>query len=297
MADSFFLFFRSWPGFSTPFPFDRFNSLSDGEVVAALEAYADELRQSPEEQDKIEQRRLSRVEAVRQQAKRVPIGNAGGPVFDPHPDQSLPAICRVGAQLGWWQREIVGMAVPGSRVWVYETRFSELAEYLATEKLPGTDELGHDEVVDKSFVNPRFGFVPAVTMSAGDQASARRCMARIAGGGLPAVPFPEVVYMVAGWAHRIAAEIGAVWELEKRAEGSEEERQGEDEEKGGAKGGHRKWGHFYEFAVGYREKNPRDSWKEVVNEYKKKFSRRDAPSPTRACQVHCEYRKREQNPK
>ena len=57
------------------------------------------------------------------------------------------------------------------------------------------------------------------------------------------------------------------------------------------------WNDFYEFAVEYREQNSNSTWEDTVNEYKKKYTRRAAPTPARACQIYCEYRKRKQNPK
>ena len=69
-----YVFFRCWPGFTEPFPFERFNALPDDELASALDAFAREQLRLPEVRGQIKEKARGRrrrfIEAIMKQSKR-----------------------------------------------------------------------------------------------------------------------------------------------------------------------------------------------------------------------------------
>ena len=189
-----FLYFRCWPGFTDPFPFERFNSLSDEELGHDLDSYAREQLGNPEVCTQIEQRRQDRISATRRQAQRVLASRTGSTARlcrITQADRGLPLICRLGRQLGWWRPAIVGISGPGSKVWFYDSPSREFAEALLSE-LSSRPTLDYDEHMPEYHANPRFGSALSSRFSVGEQATIRRCIGKLAAGKPPPVPYAKL---------------------------------------------------------------------------------------------------------
>ena len=134
----YFLFFRCWPGFTKPFPFEQFNALPDDELGSALDSFAREQLRLPEIRERVRQaitrgkrRHTEWVEKVKEQSKQRTGGPASAtPALSPRKnfrqerwewircaDRTDPLVCRLGAYLGWWKREVVGQALGWPAVW------------------------------------------------------------------------------------------------------------------------------------------------------------------------------------
>lgn len=227
MADC-FLFLRCWPGFSEPFPFDRFDGIAgDEELSRALDSWAREEIRRPEARRAIMQvarLRKQRYLAGIQKRRGAYAGRPGRPrndtsgssfwtcgterdVYWPRirqPERPEPLVCRFGADLGWW-RQVGTESLPfGPRVWFHQVPSSELAEAVVSA-LNGRTDLHFEENKLEYYLRPRFGFVEDADTAL--RISALRCIDLIRRGEVPEVRDGEVALAVGKKAMRLADEM------------------------------------------------------------------------------------------
>ncbi len=211
-----FLFFRLWPGFSEPFPFDRFDGFAkDEELFQALNSYAREEIGRPEVRRQIKQtakkRRRELLAALRKRRGVYANRPAG---FPNRPTRQLserdlserrdPLVCRLGAYLGWW-RGVGDDPLPfGARVWFYQVPSSELAETVVSA-LNGRTDLHFDDNRLEYYLQPRFGFVEDTDVAL--RISALRCIESIQQGKIPEVRSGEMALAMGRKAMAIAEEV------------------------------------------------------------------------------------------
>ena len=171
-----FLYFRLWPGFTDPFPVDRFNGIAnDQDLLQALDDYALGEIARPEIRLQVKQVASTRRKNLlarlkRQSARRSPAGFGNASVrkrltkrdwYWPrirHADRRDPLVCRLGAYLGWWQKRWDESFPIGAWVWFYRVTSQELAEAFVSH-LNGRNDLEYDGHELEYYLSPRFGFV------------------------------------------------------------------------------------------------------------------------------------------
>jgi len=169
-----FLFFRFWPGFAEPFPFERFNTLPDAELVSALDSFARKQLRIPEVRTRIKEvakgRRRRFIESLNELWKRRSQGGPSvmrwtGPDFARKCWRSVrgaerkdPLVCRLGAYLGWWEKVWLDSSPFGPSVWFCRVSSPELAETLVS-LLNGRTGVDYDGNEMEYYFRPRFGFV------------------------------------------------------------------------------------------------------------------------------------------
>lgn len=171
-----FLYFRLWPGFTDPFPVDRFNGVADDQdLLQALDDYARGELARPEIRLQVKQvastRRKNLLAGLKwQSARRSPAGFGNASVrkrltkrdwYWPrirHADRRDPLVCRLGAYLGWWQKRWDESFPFGPRVWFYRVSSQELAEAFVSH-LNGRTDLEYEGHELEYYLKPRFGFV------------------------------------------------------------------------------------------------------------------------------------------
>ncbi len=242
MADC-FLFFRCWPGFSEPFPFDRFDGFAkDDELLQALNSWAREEIRRPEARRAImlvarwrKQEWLAEIQkrrgtyAGRPGRPRSSTSRRSAPrhvtsrdVYWPRirqPDRPEPLICRFGADLGWWREKgCFGANIPlwrergdnslpfGPRVWFYQVPSSELAETVVSA-LNGRNDLDFDDNKEEYYLRPRFGFVEDTNVAL--RISALRCIESIKRRKIPEVRSGEMALAMGQKAMAFADEMFA----------------------------------------------------------------------------------------
>jgi len=208
-----FLFFRFWPGFTDSFPVDRFNTLTDEELPAALKSFAlTEIRRPEIWKQVKEVRKRRKAKAIaglrRQSAQRL----GGGPVMGRWrakrvslaslvrgADRDDPWICRLGAYLDWWSRCGCDSSYAfGPRVSSQESA-EMIVSYLNSRKVDyHGNELEHH-------LRPRFGFLE--DLAADQQVSAQRCIDAIQRGNEPDVCSRREALVMGQKAIRIADEL------------------------------------------------------------------------------------------
>lgn len=197
-----FLFFRLWPGFTDPFPVDRFNAIAaDADLARALDSYAREEIGRPEVRHRIKQvaktRRRNSLAAIRKQsASRMMVGSPAVGVrkrltkrdwYWPRIRQAKhrdPLVCRLGAYLGWWREAWSDSSPFGSRVWFCRVSSPELAEALVS-LLNGRTGVDYDRNEVEYHLRPRFGFVEDADTTL--QIVAQRCINAMRRGEAPDV--------------------------------------------------------------------------------------------------------------
>jgi len=239
----YFLFFRCWPGFTEPFPFERFNALPDDELGSALNFFAREQLRLPEVRAGIKQeakrRRQKLLAGIRRQSRRRmgggPVPGAGRRIpkrewYWPRirgADRTDPLTCRLGAYLGWWHSGIVGLSGPVvPRIWFHETRSREFAEQLVVElnarsklaKLTTLTKRDFDTHELEYHANLRPGFISAEGLSDGQRASIRRCIQAIQEGRNPDVEYGSLVLPIGQRALAVALDLAKAWPVEEDKE-------------------------------------------------------------------------------
>jgi DNA-binding CsgD family transcriptional regulator len=225
----YFVFFRCWPGFKEPFPFEEFNGLSDKELPAALELFARKQLRSAEVRERIKRawkrRGKAFTEAIMRQSSRR-LGGGPIPSRDARPalsfhqmrwkrirraDREDLLVCRLGAYLGWWSGEKLARTdAVGPRVWFFDAPSRKFAEELVSE-LNARRGLDYDEHKVERHLKPRFGFVAAASLEAGQKASIQRGINSIERGKEPAVPHRKIALLVGQRARQVAKELAEAW--------------------------------------------------------------------------------------
>lgn len=235
----YYVFFRCWPGFTEPFPFERFNGLSEEELGSALESFAIEQLQTAEVRGRIKQigrqrrGRFPDTAALKRQSSKRMVGPAT-PALSPRKsvrqehwervrcaDRKDPLVCRLGAYLGWWHSEIVGLSGPVvPRIWFHETRSREFAEQLVVELNAGFKlaKLDYYARQLEYHANPRPGFISAEGLSDGQRASIWRCIQAIQEGREPAVEYGKLVLPIGQRALTVALDLAKAWPVEEDKE-------------------------------------------------------------------------------
>jgi len=227
-----FLFFRFWPGFSEPFPFDRFNGIAkDEELSQALDSWAREEIRRPEARRAIMQvarwrKQEWRARLAATQKRRGVVASRPGrfpndasrrspgtrrlterDVYWPRirqPERPEPLICRFGFDLGWW-RQVWDDPIPfGPRVWFYKVPSSELAEAVVSALNGRTDRDYEGNEVEHT-LRPRFGFVEDADITL--QVEALPCIDAIRSGKAPDVRGRKCALAMGQKAMAIADEI------------------------------------------------------------------------------------------
>ena len=225
---AYYLFFRCWPGFSEPFPFDRFNSLPDDELVKALDAYA--RGQVGAEKARIKSIRRERKRKLGRRPLQNPVPwQPSNKAQRGHYDYRVrgafrrdPLVCRVGAYLGWWNSadaSSAGVAAGrvhgwfvGPQVWMLEADDQALAEHLVVE-------LNDKQILDlhryKAVYlwtsNPRFGCVPSESFSTAERTSIQRQINAIGDGKQPGVGYGEASLLIGQRARQVATDVAEAW--------------------------------------------------------------------------------------
>ena len=225
----YFVFFRCWPGFREPFPFEDFNGLSDAELTTALDSFATEQVRTAAVRDRIKevgkQRRRRFNSALKKQSFRR-LGGGPSPGSEKKPrvsgrqmrwrrvrcaDRKDPLVCRLGAYLGWWRSEIRDQTAPcRPRAWVCETPSREFAKQLVSE-LNRRSSLDYGKHRPEFHFNPHFGFASDEAMSDRERASIRRCIGRIQANEDPPVEYAKEAKLIGYRAFQVALELDAGW--------------------------------------------------------------------------------------
>jgi len=235
----YFLFFRCWPGFSDPFPFERFNALPDDELPSALEVFARErLREERKRIKEVARGRrrefANTINAMKRQSRmRMGIGQALPACKSGHQvislrqrrwervrraDRKDPLVCRLGAYLGWCtDKKVNGPAVWFPAVWFCLSAYLALAGHLVKE-LNRQQCLDYDKHQLEHHANPRFGFVPADGLSLGQRASIQRCINAIQEGGKPAVQDAQLALIIGQKALAVALDVAKAWPIDEDKE-------------------------------------------------------------------------------
>ena len=218
MADC-FLFFRFWPGFSDPFPVDRFNSIADSDLPRALELYAREEIGRPEVRHRIKEtakaRRRNVIDGVKRQSSRRlgaprnrPVGRlAKRDWYWPQirrAERKDPLVCRLGAYQGWWQKRWFESLPFGPQVWFCRMSDCELAD-VVVRLLNGRTDLDYGENKLECVLQPRFGLAKDVDTTT--QIVAQRCITSIRRGEVPDVRASKMMLSMGQKAMRIADEM------------------------------------------------------------------------------------------
>lgn len=177
MAQEYFVFFRSWPGFTAPFPFERFNALPDGKIGPALFAYAREERKRPGVWKQLrEKTRGEWQEFIRDYSEGLDATNRKKLPYlwrKFHDDgyHNL-MVCRLGHHLGWWKKPEKQNWVWSPRVWFYRTESLQVANQLVSLLNEWSDR-DCDAQRDDCGLNPRFSFVESAQVPSAEIAHAR----------------------------------------------------------------------------------------------------------------------------
>lgn len=211
---AFLVFFRCWPGFKDPFPFDRFNELPDSDLLKALDKFALAELQTPEVKATMQSQREDFADRAKRQAKRV-IGPRTAVQCKPrgsitNHESTLPSICRLGKALGWWSSGVSGQLLPGPKMWFYEAPTLDFAETLVSE-LEKRRSLDYHKHAVEYHLNPRFGVVKSDELRSHEQAIVRRCIATVQAGELPALPYAEQAQLVGVRSCLVATELALEW--------------------------------------------------------------------------------------
>jgi len=223
---AYYVFVRCWPGFTEPFPFEQFNSLTEEELGPALEAFAREQLRAhgvrAQIKQRVKQRRRNRVSALVKQSKRL-LGPSPQPKSGRRvdireirrmiglPDRKLPLVCQLGDYLGWYRPWTTGdVGDWPSRVWFWKTLSREFAKQLVAE-LGCRPNLDFHEHQAEFYFNPRPGFISDEGMSNGERAAIGRFMNKIQAGQEPPVNRAKLAKLIGYRAFQVARELAEAW--------------------------------------------------------------------------------------
>ena len=226
-----FLFFRCWPGFSEPFPFEQFNALPDDELLRALDGFVGEQIQIPGVRKQIKEvgrgRRRRFVNALNDKWKRrspgsKPVTRWMGHAFRQKcwrrvrgAGREDPKVCRLGAYLGWWTyTKVNGRLVGFPVVWFCLSPSLALAEHLV-EELNRQRCLDYDKHDLEYLANPRYSFVSAEGLSLGKRASILRCINAIREGREPDVQGAKLALLIGQRSLRVALDVAEAWPIDE----------------------------------------------------------------------------------
>lgn len=233
MAD-YFLYFRCWPGFSEPFPFEQFNALPDDELPRALGGFAGEQLQIPRVRKQIKEvgrdRRRRFVNSLNDKWKRRSPGNKAVTRWMGHAVRQKcwrrvrgagredPLVCRLGSYLGWWtDTKVNGRAVGFPMVWFCLSPSLALAEHLV-EELNRQRCLDYDKHEIEHLANPRYSFVSAEGLSLGKRASILRRINAIREGREPDVQDGKLALLIGQRSLRVALDVAEAWPIDEDKE-------------------------------------------------------------------------------
>lgn len=166
----YYVFFRCWPGFREPFPFQRFNNLSDEVLVQALDQYVTESLQEPGGKQRIRRVfRKRRDEVLEYFASVAPRQSIAGR-WRRHLGglrENTSCIRRLGSYLGWYSQEHDDHEYWGQRVYFWHPSSLDAAERLV-QWLNNAKNLCSTWDIE----NPQFGFVAHEDVSSPGQLTA-----------------------------------------------------------------------------------------------------------------------------
>jgi hypothetical protein len=190
-AERHFVYVRYWPGFTSSFPYERFNSLPDNEAIGAVSRslIAELWEQWPAIRKRVQATQRKGIE------RRTKLRSIGAPSGEAHQPQRRPVkqrqsfctrFARSASFVRWhdgsFARGRGGEWLYSPRVWLADVESREcgvsLVEYLA--ELVPANELEREY---RRVFNPRFGCVACRDLPRGEQASVLASIQRLWYGG------------------------------------------------------------------------------------------------------------------
>jgi len=222
----YFIFFRRWQGFREPFPFDRFDGVSDQDLGPALGSYCREQIRDQEVRQRLKGAlRKAREETtswLREDYPRDTISKLWRK--DLRGRKNWPLVCRLGAYLGWWSgpRDINPSWNPRVWFWLTESRlFAEQLVSLLDSPKPANEQVGDD------VVTVRFGFVEVDHIPSAELPAIRQVVGAVRLGRFPKAEVRKEDHLVLQRATQTARDLAAAWpgDLTGKTEVAEEWRQ------------------------------------------------------------------------